>query len=211
MRNEGGSGVIRGISGLARACATLVLMACAVLVGTTARATTVLPLYLEEMADTAAVAFEGRCIGNRSEVDAATGLVVTYTTFEVRDTLKGKPGATHEIKQVGGALPNDGPQYRVMGVPRFEVGGDYVVFLAGVSSAGFSSPIGLAQGRFKVEPKGAARKVGNGRDFRDMTRRIMARVPPNSRREIEQASGPVRDMDIEDFKQLVRGHLGAPR
>jgi len=199
------------ISRLARAAgATAVLVGWMVASGS-AQATTVLPLYLDEMADTAAVAFEGRVTVNRSEVDAGTGLVVTYTTFEVRDTLKGKPAATHVIKQVGGALPGDGPQYRVMGVPRFEVGQDYVVFLAGVSSAGFSSPIGLSQGRFKVEAKGGGRKVGNGRDFRDMARRVMERVPPNSRREIEQAGGPVRDMDIEDFKRLVRDHVGAPR
>ena len=199
------------VSRLARAAMAAAVMVGGIAASTVAPAATVLPLYLDEMADTAAVAFEGRCTGNRSELDAGTGLVVTYTTFEVLDTLKGKPAATHEIKQVGGALPGDGPQYRVMGVPRFEVGEDYVVFLAGVSSAGFSSPIGLSQGRFKVEAKGAGRKVGNGRDFRDMAQRLMARVPPNSRREIEQATGPVRDMDIEDFKRLVRDHVGAPR
>jgi len=203
--------LIRELSRLARACATFAALWGAIAFGTAAHATTVLPLYLEEMVDTAAVAFEGRCTANRSEVDAATGLVVTFTTFEVRDVLKGQVGATHVIKQVGGALPNDGPQYRVMGVPRFEVGDDYVVFLAGVSSHGFSSPIGLAQGRFKVEARGAARRLGNGRDFRDMAQRVMARVPPQSRREIEEAKGPVRDMDLEDFKQLVRGHLGAQR
>lgn len=207
MRPKGEMILIRR---LARACATIALLFAAAL-GTTAHATTVLPLYLEEMADSSAIAFEGRCTGNRSEVDAVTGLVVTFTTFEVTEVLKGQVGATHEIKQVGGALPGDGAQFHVMGVPRFELGEEYVVFLAGVSSVGFSSPIGLAQGRFKVEAKGAARRVGNGRDFRDMTRRVMARVPPNSRREIEEAKGPVRDMDLEDFKQLVRGHLGAPR
>jgi hypothetical protein len=176
-----------------------------------ARAATVLPLYLDEMADGAAVAFEGRCLANRSEVDAATGLVVTYTTFEVRDALKGSPGATHEIKQVGGALPGDGAQYRVPGVPRFEVGGDYVVFLAGVSSAGFSSPMGLAQGRFTVHARDKVRRVGNGRDFRDMARRMLAKAPPEARTAMEKAGGPVREMDLEEFKRMVREHLESKR
>jgi hypothetical protein len=200
----------RMISSLARACAALAAAA-GLLLGAQARAASVLPLYLDEMADTAAVAFEGRCLANRSDVDTATGLVVTYTTFEVRDVLKGSVGATHEIKQVGGALPGDGPQYRVMGVPRFEVGEDYVVFLAGVSTAGFSSPIGLAQGRFKVDKQGEVRKVRNGRDFRDMTRRMLAKVPSAARAQMEKSDKPVRDMDLEEFKQLVRGHLGTKR
>ena len=211
MRHKGEEKYMETISRLARAAIAATVLLGGIVASTVAPAATVLPLYLDEMADTAAVVFEGRVTGNRSAVDAGTGLVVTYTTFEVRDTLKGKPAATHEIKQVGGALPGDGPQYHVMGVPRFEVGQDYVVFLAGVSSAGFSSPIGLAQGRFKVDAEGAGRKVGNGRDFRDMAQRIMARVPPNSRRQIEQATVPVRDMDIDDFKRLVRDHVGAPR
>jgi hypothetical protein len=176
-----------------------------------AQAVTVLPLYLDEMADGAAVAFEGRCIGNRSEVDAGTGLIVTYTTFDVRDVLKGSPGSTYEIKQVGGALPNDGPQYRVLGVPKFELGEDYVVFLAGVSTAGFSSPIGLAQGRFKVDREGNLRKVGNGRDFKDMTRRILSKVPAATRALMDKDDKALREMDVDEFKQLVRNHLGAKR
>jgi hypothetical protein len=171
----------------------------------------VLPLYLDEMADGAAVAFEGRCTANRTEVDATTGLVVTYTTFEVRDAIKGSPGTTHEIKQVGGTLPGDGAQYRVMGVPKFEVGEDYVVFLAGVSSAGFSSPMGLAQGGFRVSKQGESRKVGNGRDFRDMTRRIADKLPTAARAAMDKSDKPVREMDLDEFKQTVRGHLGAGR
>ena len=202
--------MIEALSRLVRRCAIVGVMAGLVLAAG-ARAATVLPLYLDEMADTAAVAFEARCVANRSEVDKVTGLVVTYTTFEVRDVLKGSAGARHEIKQVGGALPGDGPQYRVMGVPRFEVGEDYVVFLAGVSSAGFSSPMGLAQGRFKVDRRDAAGKVANGHDFRDLTKRILEKAPPASRARIQAADKPVPDMDLGEFKQLVRAHLGTRR
>src|SRR5690349_5023525 len=106
-------------SRLGRRCAMLAAAVGLAISTGAAHAVTTLPLYLDEMADTAAVAFEGRCTGNRSELDAGTGLVVTYTTFAVTDVLKGSVGATHEIKQVGGELPGDGAQYRVMGVPRF--------------------------------------------------------------------------------------------
>ena len=176
-----------------------------------AHAMSVVPLYLDEMIDTAAVAFEGRVVANRTERDPATNLVVTYTTFEVRDVLKGSVGARHEIKQVGGAMPDGGVEYRVQGVPRFEPGSDYVVFLAGVSSQGFSSPIGLSQGRFGIRTEMQGRRVANGRDFRDMTARMGARIPSVAWARIEGAQGAVRDMDLEDFKQAVRNHVGSAR
>ena len=178
---------------------------------TPAHAMSVLPLYLDEMIDTAAVAFEGRVIANRSERDAATNLVVTYTTFEVREALKGAVGSTHVTKQIGGSLPEEGLQYRIEGIPAFTVGEDYVVFLAGVSSAGFSSPVGLAQGRFGVKAGATGRRVSNGRDFRDMTARISARMPDAANALMKQSREPVRDMDLDEFKQTVRNHLAGAR
>ena len=169
----------------------------------------VIPLYLDEMIDTATVAFEGRVLENRVERDAATGFVVTYTTFEVREALKGHVGARHTIKQVGGTIDGD-VEFRVTGVPTFKEGAEYVVFLAGVSSKGFSSPIGLSQGRFGVITEEGVRKVANGRDFRDMTAR-MANMPGAARAKMQQAADPVRKMDLVDFKQLVRGRVGGAR
>ena len=167
----------------------------------------VLPLYLEEIVDTATTAFEGKCTANRTERDPASGLIVTYTTFEVRDTLKGSPGSTLTIKQIGGTLPDQGVQYRVSGVPTFEVAQEYVVFLAGVSSAGFSSPIGLAQGRFSIKSEGGVRKAGNGRDFRDLASRIPQHVPASTRARLQQADASVRELDVNDFKQTVRNRM----
>lgn len=175
-----------------------------------AHAASVLPLYLDQIIDTSTVAFEGTCIDNRTERDPDTGFVVTYTTFAVRDVLKGDVGFTHVIKQIGGKLPDGGLQYEVKGVPRFTPGDDYVVFLAGVSSAGFSSPIGLSQGNFAVLGQGAQRKVGNGRDFKELTERMTGRLPATAKSRL-QVPGPAREMDLDTFKQAVRNHLEAGR
>ena len=178
----------------------------------TAQAASVLPLYLEQMIDTAATAFEGTCTGNRVERDPATQLVVTYTTFQVTDVLKGSVAGTYTIKQVGGTMPDTGLQYRVSGVPTFAPGQDYVVFLAGVSSAGFSSPIGLSQGRFSIRTDASGRHVGNGRDFKEMGSRITAEMPANVRALVTaKSSANVQELDLMDFKQLVRNHLGAAK
>lgn len=175
------------------------------------QAASVLPLYLDEMIDTSAVAFEGRVTGTRIMRDETTKLVVTYTTFEVRDVLKGAVAATHEIKQLGGSLPGEGLEYRVPGIPSFHVGEDYVVFLAGVSSLGFSSPIGLSQGRFGIHAGEAGRRLGNGRDFRDMTARMAERLPAAAKARMLQAADVVRDMDLDEFKRAVRAYLDAKR
>jgi len=167
-----------------------------------AHALSVLPLSLEQMVDTAAVAFEGTCTGNRTEREAATGLVVTYTTFAVKDVLKGTVAGTHVIKQIGGELPDGGPSFKVSGVPKFTVGKDYVVLLAGVSAAGFSSPIGLAQGKFTVQQDVSGKKVSNGRDFREMTTLPPALTTPGLRS--PGARAPMRQLGLDDFKQLVR-------
>ena len=173
-----------------------------------ANASSVVPMYLDQLIDDSAVAFEGVWTGNRTERDPATGFIVTYTTFDVRDALKGAVGSRYVIKQVGGTLPG-GPQYRVEGVPSFTPGNDYVVFLAGVSSSGFSSPLGLEQGRFKVTVTPGGSRVGNGRDFKAMAGRMSSHLPPAERARLERAPGAVRDMDLESFKQSVRNHLAA--
>jgi hypothetical protein len=168
-----------------------------------ARATTVLPLYLDEIVTTSTTAFEGTVLENRIERDAATGLPVTYTTFQVTDPIKGTAGSVHTIKQVGGELADGGLNYSIRGVPKFEVGEEYVVFLAGVSAQGFSSPIGLSQGRFKVHKEGNEKRVANGRDFRDMA--TMPGAAPDALVErIRNNDKPVRELELKEFKELVR-------
>lgn len=168
-----------------------------------AQAMTVLPLHLEEIIDAAAVAFQGTCVDNRSERDAATGRVVTYTTFRVEDSLKGAADGLYTIKQVGGALAGEPLRYRVEGVPSFDVGEKYVVFLAGKSNAGFSSPIGLGQGKFDVVADDAGPQVTNGRDFRDMTARIAKDLPAGAKAKLA-AGGSVKRLSLDEFKSLVR-------
>jgi len=168
-----------------------------------AQAASVLPLYLDEIVADAAVAFQGTCTENRSELDPQTGLVVTYTTFSVTDVLKGSVGSTHTIKQAGGRLGNR--VYRMEGSPAFAVGEDYVVFLYGVSSAGFSSPVGLAQGQFTIRRGDNGAELSNGRDFKEMLRPYPAQsLPQDARNKFQQTPGELRHLSLDDFKQIVR-------
>jgi len=188
----------------------LAAICCALAYLAPAQATSVIPLYLEEMIDTSAAVFQGTCTANRTERDAETGFVVTRTTFAVHDVLKGSVGNVHAIKQIGGTIPEEKLEYRVEGVPQFTEGEEYIVFLAGVSAAGFSSPIGLQQGKFSVKSGSAGRQVRNGRDFKDMTARISPLLSETAKAKLK-ANGPVTELDLEEFKQVVRAQVGRPR
>lgn len=164
---------------------------------TGAGAATVRPMLLDEIIDTAAVAFHGTCIANRTEREAATNFIVTYTTFEVRDAIKGNVAGTHVIKQIGGTLDGGESGMIVHGVPRFVVGQEYVVFLAGVSSLGFSSPVGLTQGKFAVQEGATGKSIATGADFRELT----ARMPQSG---LPATGPPVRQLRLEAFKEMAR-------
>lgn len=168
-----------------------------------AQAAGVLSLNLDKIVAGAAIAFQGRCTANRVELDTQTGFVVTYTSFEVSDVLKGIVSATHTIKQIGGRA--DGKHFRVDGVPRFAVGQDYVVFLYGVSSAGFSSPVGLSQGQFMVRQEAGGARVSNGRDFDEMLQSTPTRGVANTLAvRPSRESGQNSHMGLDEFKKLVR-------
>ena len=175
-----------------------------------ARAMSVLPLYLDEIVTDAAVAFQGKALESHSERDPQTGSIVTYSTFEVQEVLKGEAGATHTIKQIGGKI--EGEINQITGVPTFTVGESYILFLYGVSASGFSSPVGLGQGKFNIIPVSTGFHVTNGRDFKEMTLGIPDHlVPPSALIKMRQAPGPIKRLDLDEFKQLVRQQRGAAK
>lgn len=177
----------------------------------TAHATSVLPLYLDQVVDYSTTAFEGTVTDNHSARDPVTNGIVTYTTFAVSDVLKGSVPSTYTIKQIGGSLPGEDLHFHVSGIPKFTVGQDYVVFMAGVSAHGFSSPLGLQQGRYTVTQDATGKHVGNGGNLRSSISRMAAHLPAQSKALVAAQAGPVREMDLDTFKQMIRGHVGAPQ
>jgi len=129
----------------------------------TVSATSVRPISLEQLSTRATLIFYGQVISNEVLQDTVSGQIATFTRFEVIDLIKGNTGTSHTIKQIGGYLKSSNTTLRVHGVPRFETGEKYVVFLPTKSVLGFSSPIGLHQGRFSVSTINGNQIVSNGR------------------------------------------------
>ncbi len=80
-----------------------------------------------------------------------SGLPATWMQLAVAQTLKGPAAARVTIKQYGVSAPlADGTIARVAGLPHYKVGQEVVLFLHGDSNYGFTSPVGLGQGVYRV-------------------------------------------------------------
>ncbi len=180
-----------------------------------ASASMVLPLGLDRLHGNAKVVFLGECLSNSVEMDQQSGRVVTYTTFQVLETYKGNIGSSYTIKQIGGNLPGANLNVRMPGVPQFEVGKRYVVFLPPVSRLGFSSPVGLSQGMFTVKTDAAgAQVVSNGRDVGDLMenmaqskipRRVADKLRAMPDRTLPANSKARAEMHLDDLRSVLRG------
>ena len=128
-------------------------------------ATSLRPITLEQLSTRATLIFYGEVLSNQVKQDEESGQIATFTEFKVIDLIKGKAKNTHTIKQIGGELKDRNMALRIHGVPRFQVGKNYVVFLPTKSKLGFSSPLGLHQGSFSVLNINNEQVVSNGRDL----------------------------------------------
>jgi hypothetical protein len=119
----------------------------ALLLGTTAHATVMIPTDLADVTSAATLIVRGRVIDTRAFTDVANGPVMTAVTVAVSDVLKGSAERTVTFRVHGGDLG----RYRhvLVGAPTFAVGDDAFVFLKRASS-GVLWPVGLGSGVYKV-------------------------------------------------------------
>lgn len=171
-------------------------------------AASVLPLGLDGLNADARDVFLGTCISNESQFDPTTQMIVTYTTFEVEQAIKGETGTTRTIKQVGGVI--DGEGLVMPGVPKFVPGERYMLFLPPPSSLGFSSPVGLEQGSFAVYERDGAAFASNGRSLSQLLEKVPSRAIPAEVREKILAAPPGftrkrNELSVAELVELVRG------
>ena len=172
-------------------------------------ATSVLPVSLQRMTTKAAIIFHVTAINNEVKLDKISGRVATYTTFKVNEVIKGNPGTTHTIKQIGGQLPGSNVRQLIHGVPQFAVSREYVIFLPELSSMGFSSPIGLSQGKFDIRKLNGETMIRNGRTPAAVTKAVPQQALTIAPSAIQASQLPVQHYSVRlaDFLQTVRGML----
>jgi hypothetical protein len=134
-----------------------------------ASATSVLPLTLEQLSTRASLIFYAEVIGNQTKLDEQSGRIATFTEFNIIELIKGESKTTHTIKQIGGYDPVSKTKLYVHGIPTFQVGKTYVLFLPTESTLGFCSPLGLFQGSYMVKTVNNEKIVSNGRNLNEPT------------------------------------------
>jgi hypothetical protein len=116
-----------------------------------------------------------------------SGLPATWITLDVARTIKGPAARRLTMKQYGTAEPlPDGTASHVAGMPTWKVGDEVVLFLRAESRRGFTSPVGFAQGAYRVR-RDAGRAQVRGEDRMNASR------------------------DLDDFVDEVSRLAGAPR
>ncbi|MCK4834323.1 MAG: hypothetical protein KAT12_06080 [Gammaproteobacteria bacterium] len=168
-----------------------------------ASATSLLPITLEQLSTRATLIFYGEVISNQVKKDAQSRQIATFTEFKVIDLIKGDAAATHTIKQLGGIDEKTNINFRVHGVPRFQPGKHYVVFLPERSNHGFSSPLGLYQGSFSVSIENGEQIIRSGRNLSQQKPTAL-----NKNAQVPLAVDPEKPTQalLSDFLNTVRAY-----
>jgi len=153
--------------------AILLLLLCG-LPFSTAEASKVRPINLEEMTERAGRVCPGRVTHIAFVDDAEIGRRLLVATFDVRRGVKGTAASSVTIRM----LADDD---RTLGLPRFAVGEQVVLFLYEESVLGLTSPVGLGQGKFTVvkDKKGrslAVNEFGNANLAHDLSVKASERL-----------------------------------
>ncbi len=167
----------------------------AVLCVPVAPAITVRQANLAEIIASAGDIFSGVCIDRQMTFDEAIQRDVYVVTFKVNLMLKGEKQEVYTVT-TSKTLVEMGQ------VPTYSVGDEVVLFLHTKSSLGFSSPVGLGQGKFSViYDRQGTKKVVNANNNHNLfkginTETIADKLSDNPRREsilksLQQTSGAI--------------------
>lgn len=178
-------------------------------------ATQVVPVNLPGLLK-AELAFTGTCTGAETYImyhpKVPRGLLVTTYTFSVSadGVIKGDVSGTISFTQWGASRSESrklGAPF-VMGMPLYEVGKEYTVFLTSKSKLGLRSTIGLGYGMFNVTTDpGGKRVMVNSYGNRGLFRGLVTRPSVNKALKAAGARpgrpvvGPV---GYDDFVSIVR-------
>jgi len=120
-------------------------------------ATTVQRFTLEEMTERSQAIVHGVVRGARSYWSPDRKLILTSTTLEVAESLKGQNARTIEVTTVGGQVGD--AVLHVSGMPAFTAGENAIVFIE--RSAGYLTVVGLGQGKFSIAAGDAINAVSD--------------------------------------------------
>ena len=111
------------------------------------RATSMVSLSMEQLAQASSEIVQGHVVGQVSEWNAAHTRIVTTTTVAVTQSLKGNAPESVEIHQLGGTVGS--VTQTIMGDISLRSDGEYVLFLEPDNASGYHL-VGMSQGAYPV-------------------------------------------------------------
>lgn len=117
---------------------------------------------LEEMVSAAGMIVHGTVIFVTTETDPQTNILSSFVTIDVTDNLYGQPEGVVTLKMVAAQTQSGARKFSEM--PIFTPGEEIVGFFHRPSELGFTSPVGMGQGKFSVvfDPETKQKIVWNG-------------------------------------------------
>lgn len=113
-------------------------------------------MNIERMVSDAAMIVHGTVTGVESSVDPQTNIVSTFVTIAVIENFYGVNQPTITLKMVGGKTKRSTLKFAEM--PVFTVGEELFSMFYAPSQYGFTSPVGMGQGKFSVQTEGTTNK-----------------------------------------------------
>lgn len=164
-----------------RVYAVVLTMALVAVGSTQYLATTVERFSIEELSLRSQMIIQGVVRGSRSFWTADRKLILTATTFEVTESIKGQAVRIVEVTTVGGQV--DDTVLHVSGMPSFTAGENVVLFME--RSGIYTTVFGLGQGKFTISNNAVVNSVAD-LNFADG-------APPRETR-----------MPLQSFKNAIR-------
>ena len=163
--------------------------------------TTLLHYDLEELTRHADRVFVGVCESSRAEL--VDGRIYTRLQFSVKEMVKGAPAEEIVLRLPGGEY--QGVRLHLVGMPAFTVGEELVLFLTAEDRLTHAWPVGLAQGKFRIEYSQPAGKAHVRRELEGVS---LHHAPSASAKKIAPLEQP-DGLPLDEFLDKVRGFAGA--
>jgi hypothetical protein len=162
-------------------------------------AATVQRFDLEALATSAEKVFVGRC--QRTSVELIDGSISTRYLFTVDDVLKGTIDPHVELVLPGGKF--QGVLSRIPGMPTFVPGEEVILFLSAENQLGSAWPIGLGQGKFRIE-RTAAKPARVFQELEGLS------FYPASAAKRSSSQPSFQGLELKAFLTHLRPLIGAP-
>jgi hypothetical protein len=146
---------------------------------------TAVRMDVEGLVEHAELVLEAR-VRTSEPVVAANGMIETEYLLDVNRTFEGADQLTQTVRLPGGVLPT-GKGLLLPGMPSLVPGEDVILFLTEASESGLRMPVGLAQGKLRVETDLSGNK--------QLTRRqgTLSMVDPNTGQMLESGGHQIYD------------------